>query len=155
MDLKKFSTSMQYRPKDSTDRRMYNPDRDIAYLGSILMQLTTNSFYKDGESFAELDALSEEEQEQFTEMVIAVGTFCKDFMRGERTFPEALEAAGLSKFPPKLWDMWLAGLGHTFMSAFYHGCRGVMMKGNPDDPMPYDRIFDTAEELRKNLKGGE
>lgn len=153
MDIKKLTSTMQYRPKDGGDTRMYNPDRDIAYLAPILMQLTTNSFYEKGAARDEFQALTDSEREQFAEMVIAVGDFCKNFMRGDRTFGEAMAAAGLNKFSRKLMCLWLAHFGHTVMSAFYHGCRSVMMKSDPSSPMPYDEIFDKAEELRKFLWG--
>ncbi len=149
MDIKKLGDTLrQGRPRESADRRMYSPERDIAYLTPVLMQLTTNSFYKGGTANGEFVGLTDSEQEQFSRLVLAIGDFCKHFMRGERTFSEAMSDAGLSKFPRKLIYLWLAHFGHTVMSAFYYGCRDVMIKGVDEDPMPYDKIFDSAEELR-------
>ncbi len=149
MDIKKLGDTLhQGYPRDSGDKRMYNPERDIAYLAPALMQLTTNSFYESGSAHGEFQSLTDEEQEQFSQLAIAIGDFCKHFMRGDRTFSQAMSEAGLNKFPHKLVYLWLAHFGHTVMSAFYYGCRDVMIKGVNEDPMPYDKIFDSAEELR-------
>ena len=153
MDVKKLSMSMQYRPRDSGDRRMYNPERDVAYLTPILMQLTTNSFYPGGEAHGEFQQLSDEKQDTFEAMIVAISEFCKKFMRGERTFTEALADSTVSSYPKGLHDLWLSHFGHTVISAFYYGARDIMVRDNEEDPMPYDRIFDSAEELRRNLKG--
>ena len=154
MDIKMMSNSLrQFRPKDSGDRRMYNPDRDIAYLSPVLMQLTTNSFYEDGAAREDFEKLSEEDQEAFAELMVAIGTWCTGFMRGERDFGTSLKDVGLDKFKPKLMRLWLLHYGHTMLSAFYHGVRDVMVKGVEEDPMPYDKIFDSAEEIRRQLRG--
>lgn len=156
------------KPRDGSDSRTYHPNRDLNYCVPPLMQLTTNSFYKGGEAHKDLLAMRRQISpwmtepadmdriyDMFAEMVEAIGKgFCQKFMRGERTFNEALEESTLNKFPQPMVDLWLKHFAHTIFSAFYYGYRSVLMKGEPD-PTDYDAIFDTAEEIRRYLREGK
>lgn len=154
-----------FRPRSGGDERIFNPQRDIAYLTPALMQLTTNSFYEDRAAHQELICILEsrhpgltrdEQLDKFAEMCVCIGKkFCQEFLRGERTFIESLEASGLYKdFPRGFIDLWFKHFGHTMMSAYYYGYRDVLIKGE-SDKMNYDEIFDTAEEMRRKLGSAE
>lgn len=130
---------------------MYCPERDIAYLAPILMQMTTNSFYEGGKAKEELNSLPEEDRDQLVDFVMTISEFCKKFMRGERTFEEAMKDGGLDNFSPAIRDLWMKHFAHTVLSAFYYGARSAMIKDSDELLMPYEKIFDSAEELRSHL----
>jgi len=167
MDVGRPVGGQQFRNKDGDDKRMYNPHRDIAWITPQLMQLTTLSFFKEGEAQTDFCRAVDDMRiragdhtareagdyetyfDKLTELCLAIGhDFCEKFMRGERTFTKAFEDAGLyERFPGWMVDMWIKHFGHTVMSAFYYGIRDVTFKDR-DDPMNYDEIFKTAEEVR-------
>ena len=170
MDMKENMNMISggLRPRDGNDNRTYHPNRDLNYCVPPLMQLTTNSFYKGGEASKDLEELwdyltpgrkdpgdEDKLMEMFAQMVEAIGKgFCQKFMRGERTFNEALQESTLDKFPQPMVDLWLKHFSHTILSTFYYGYRSVLMKGE-SDPADYDAIFDTAEDLRRYLREGK
>ena len=166
MDVGRPTGGQQFRDKNNPDPRMYNPQRDIAWITPQLMQLTTNSFFKEGEAQTEFvsevgrvygggdgdDIDYEPHFCKLTELCMAIGhDFCTQFLRGNRTFTEAFKDTGLyERFPAWMVSLWLKHFGYTVMSAFYYGVRDVMIKGQPD-PMNFDAIFKTAEEVRKAI----
>lgn len=156
MSLEARRRVLQYRPRESADRRMYAPDRDLAYVAPAIIArvfeaFDTDAIHPDIKAAMDAGELSMDtvgdiakRLSQFTRMVPDVDV---------ADFSEAWLKSGLDSVPERARTLFLSQLGMTFLSACFISMRDVTPAAG-DLPADAMQFVDAVDKLCRKLGEG-
>lgn len=141
---------MQIRPTtNSTDKRFYNPDRDIAYLGSHLLAKAVSSVTSENLSPWQKELLSKYGLSQ-NDLCNAAARFVDAFdllMKAPSDYPDiaaAFQKSGYFDTPKAAQHIIEAKIGQYTCGAFLHGVKDITVFGEAA-PVSAEQLAQASE----------